>query len=159
MPTPGLSALYGITNSAPGSHVRNGFWFEMQICSHGSSVFTAGVSARAGPTRTSHICRSGWTRERSWLPRTPAAPAEGWGEALVKPRTSTFECKFIPAAVYWQKKGKVLLLRTISVLPCQSFARGGSAGRTSLVTMLSVCPAQKPHFCCKNVLFAFQRLL
>lgn len=88
------------------------------------------------------------------------------GEVLVKPRTFIFECKFIPAAAYWQKEGEsLLLLRIISVLPCQSFARGGSAWRASLVTMLSlgqlccVCPAQKPHFCFRNVLFAFQRLL
>lgn len=71
------------------------------------------------------------------------------------------EYKFIPAAVYWQKEGKsLLLLRIICVLPCQSFARG-SAWRTSLVTMgwlCCVCPAQKPRLCFRRVLFAFERL-
>lgn len=55
----------------------------------------------------------------------------GRGEVLVKPRTPRLECKFIPAAVYWQKEGQsLLLLGIIPVLPCQSFARGGSAWRT-----------------------------
>lgn len=123
-----------------------------------SSVFTGwlqGPSQGSSP-RTSHICRSGWTQERSWLPKTPAGPAgKGRGEALVKPRTLILECKFIPAAVYWQKEGKSLLpLRIISVLPCQSFARGGSAWKMlSLGQLGCVCPAQKPHLCFRGVLF------
>lgn len=89
MPTPGFSALYGITNSTPGSQVRNGFWFEMKICSNlqfSIHWVTAGVPVRAVPTRTSHICRSGWTEERWWLRKTPAGPAEKGGvKCLLNP--------------------------------------------------------------------------
>lgn len=38
----------------------------------------------------------------------------GRGEVLVKPRTLILKCKFIPAAVYWQKEGKFAASRNNS---------------------------------------------
>lgn len=53
-----------------------------------------------GPTRTSRICRSGWTQERSQPRKTPAAPAEkGGGEGLVQARHR-----------YWSGSSSQLLL-------------------------------------------------
>lgn len=135
--------------------VRNGFGFEVRTCSSVVTGWLQGPS-QGSPTRTSHICRSGWTQERSRLRKTPAAPAEKGGVKRSLNQNTDLAWKFIPAPVYWQKEGKILLLlRMVSLLPCQSLARGGSAWRTSLVMMLSlgqlccVCPPQKPHlwFC------------
>lgn len=73
---PGCSAFYAVTNS--GLQVRNGFGLKWNLPQSAaqSSLGDCRVPARAAPTRTSHICRSGWTQERSRLRRTPAAPAE-----------------------------------------------------------------------------------